>query len=169
MKITLISKASAILTQYVQLDIVIVDDNSSYFDEAMIKAAKTHGLGRIKRLYQVDRSVLNELVRNPPDVVILDVKGTTSEDVAKDGLDLAAHLFKATSSYIVVTSAHKHHLTNRTVTVDYVLEQRLLTVVDFLQELRKIRDDCLSRKKRFYQKLGLRAALMLGKLAVTHS
>lgn len=167
MKIPFLSKAASILAQYAQLEIVIVDDNSSYFDDAMVKAAKTHGLGRIKRLYQVDRVVLNQLVQNPPDVVILDVKGTTSADVAKDGLELAAHLFKTTSSYIVVTSAHKHHLSNRTAAVDYVMEQRLLTVVDFLHELRQIRDDCMSRKKRFYQNIGLRAAMLLGRMAAT--
>lgn len=169
MKIKFLSKWLVAFERFFALRIVIVDDTAAYFNEQMVNAASLRGLGRIERLFQVDSAVLESFLAKPPDIIILDVKGTTLPDVAKDGLALAAYLSKSISSYIVVTSAHKYHLTNRVVGVDYILEQRLLTVVDFLKQLEKIRLDCLTRKKRFYQNIGLRLAISMGKLAVSPS
>lgn len=168
MKIHFISKITQKLEKIFALNILIVDDNAVYFNDQMISAAHLQGLGNIKRLFQVDSDILSEILKKPPDIIILDVKGITSPDIAKDGLALANSLSSSISSYIVVTSAHKYHLTNRVIGVDYFLEQRLLTTVDFIEHLKKIRSDCLDRKKKFYQNVGLRLVIAIGKTAISH-
>ena len=168
MKIKLISNIAQNLEKLFALDILIVDDNAVYFNEQMISTAHRQGLGNIKRLFQIDSGILDGILKEPPDIIILDVKGITSPDIAKDGLALANSLSGSISSYIVVTSAHKYHLTNRVIGVDYFLEQRLLTTVDFIEHLRKIRFDCLNRKKKFYQNICLRLAITIGKAAIAH-
>ncbi len=141
------------------ISILIVDDERAYFNPQMIKAARDAGFPKIRRLYKVDATILRELQTRPPDIIVLDIRGVTTDDVAKDGLALADHLRKNTNSYIAVTSAHQYHLTNRITDVDYVIEDRLLTIVDFIEHLNTMSRDCLSRRKRFYQRIGLRMGL----------
>ena len=167
MKIRLVERLGRVLMKLDAVDIVIVDDEAAYFNEKMLLAARNAGYGRIRRIYSVDSDLLASFYKHPPDIFILDVKGITTKDVAKDGLALAANLRKTTSSYIAVTSAHRYHLTNRLTYVDYVIEDRLLTVVDFVDQLRLIVEDCVTTRKRFYQKLALRTGLYLTKASLT--
>lgn len=141
--------------------ICIIDDEEIYFNDDLLTLARKNGFKNIERHQLVDKELLKSLQVAPRDIVILDVQGVTTPDVAKDGLHLASSLTKTTNSYVVITSAHKFHLTNRATEVDYVIEDRLLTAVDFLSELTNIVEDYLEKKSSFYKKIAFKAGFAL--------
>ena len=146
------------------LDICIADDVKAYFNEQMLELAKAAGYRGIRRLYHIDKTVLNELLDNPPDIIILDIKDVVDPEIAKDGFDIARLLRKNTNVFIVITSAHKYKMRNIQLYCDYILEDRLLTPVDFIDELETIISTLLNRKMRFYKKTIFRLGFKLAKL-----
>lgn len=135
------------------VNICIVDDEDAYFNTNMLQIAKNTGFNSIDRYNKIDNKLLNKLQSDPYDIVILDVQGITVPSVAKDGMQVASLLSRTTSSYIVVTSAHQFHLVNDMTKVDYVMENKLLTSADFVDELIEIVDDFLKRKASFYKSI----------------
>ena len=163
MKIKIKSTLGRILMKLGGLKICIIDDENIYFNEGLLNLARENGFKNIERHYQVDSNLFKDLQKSPRDIVILDIQGVTTPDVAKDGLYLASSLVKNTNSYIVITSAHQFHLTNRITEVDYVIEDRLLTAVDFLEVLTEIVEDYLSKKTSFYSKIIFKVGFGLAK------
>jgi len=153
MKIKIKNTLGRLLMKFGGLKICIIDDEKIYFNDNLLSMAKENGFNNIERHYQVDANLFNDLQKSPRDIVILDIQGVTTPDVAKDGLHLASSLIKNTNSYVVITSAHQFHLTNRITEVDYVIEDRLLTAVDFLEVLTDIVEDYLSKNTMFYKKV----------------
>jgi hypothetical protein len=94
----------------------------------------------------------------------MDIKGTVAKDLGKDGFDVVSHILKNTSTFVAITSAHKHQLKNRTASVDYVIEDRLLTPIDFTEEVNIMINKYLKTKVRIYKKIGYR----IGKLIARH-
>jgi len=146
--------------------ICIIDDEEIYFNDDLLNLAKESGFKKIERHQLVDSVLLKNLLEDPRDIIILDVKGVTTPNVAKDGLHLASSLANKTNSYIVITSAHKFHLTNRATDVDYVIEDRLLTAVDFLSELTNIVEGYLARKSSFYKRIAFKTGFALAKQGI---
>jgi len=146
--------------------ICIIDDEEIYFNDDLLRLAKENGFKNIERHHLVDKKLLQDLQEKPRDIIVLDVQGTTSPDVAKDGLHLASSLVKTTNTYVAITSAHKFHLTNRITEVDYVIEDRLLTAVDFLNELTNIVEDYLEKKSSFYKKVVFKAGFALARQGI---
>ena len=153
MKHKMINGLGRLLMKINALSICIVDDEEIYFNAAMIKTAKNAGFTRIERYQKIDRDLLNRLQEQSYDIVILDIKGITDPAVAKDGMQVASLLNRTTNSYVVITSAHQFHLVNEMTNVDYVIENKLLTSADFIDELIEIVDDFISRKSTFYKNL----------------
>ncbi|MDT8878747.1 hypothetical protein RSO68_04635 [Halomonas saccharevitans] len=145
------------------VNICIVDDEDIYFNPRMLGIAKNAGFGKIERYSKIDTPLLNKLQNKPYDIVILDVQGITEPDVAKDGMQIASLLSRTTSSYIVVTSAHQFHLVNDMTKVDYIMENKIQTTVDFVDELIEIVDDFLDKKSSFYKKSLFKAGFFLVK------
>ena len=139
-----------------KLRICIIDDEAAYFNPQMLKLAAEVGFTHIERHSIIDKELLRNLLKSPPDITILDIRGVAASDVAKNGFDIAKILYEETDSYIVITSAHKFHLYEYHKSYDYVIHDRLLTSVDFIQELKTITERYLNDKIRFYQKLGFR-------------
>lgn len=135
------------------VNICIVDDEDVYFNPNMLEIAKNVGFKKIDRHSKINNSLLGRLQKKPYDIVILDVQGITEPDVAKDGMQVASLLNRTTSSYIVITSAHQFHLVNEMTQVDYVIENKLLTAADFIDELIEIVDDFLTKKSSFYKNI----------------
>lgn len=135
------------------LKIVIVDDVEAYFNKDMLDLVKRSGLSKIERLYFIDKPALKKLLDTPPDIIILDIKGIVSNEIAKDGFDIARTMMKETDCYVVVTSAHRFRLKNQNSEYDYIINERLLTAVDFLDELRFIINDLLEKKINWYKKI----------------
>lgn len=156
MKSKLILNTGKLLMRMGKLRICIFDDEASYFTPQMLRLAEHAGFMGIERYYKIDRKVLGDLLKHPPDIVILDIKGITTPDVAKDGFHIAKLLYEQTKAYVVITSAHKFHLHEYHRSYDYVLEERLLTAVDFIDELRNIIEEYLKGKIRFYRKVTFR-------------
>lgn len=148
------------------LRITIADDEATYFNEHMLRIAESTGYRGIKRLEVIDKHQLNEIMKNPPDIIILDVKGVCTADVAKDGIELANMLARETSAMVVVTSAHKFHLKGAIANVDHIIERRNLTAVDFTNELSQIVGKYLDTKARFYRHLLFRAGFALARGAL---
>lgn len=141
--------------------IAIVDDEEVYFTPNMLALASAAGFGEIERHFRVDAALLARWIEDPPDIVILDIKGIAEKDVAKDGVGIAEQLQRQTPAYIVVTSAHQYHLKNVHRSFDYVIEARLLTGVDFIQELDSIVADFVKRRRRFVRGAVFRAGRYL--------
>lgn len=154
------------LMQLRKLRILIADDEATYFNPQMLALANAAGYHGIERISTIDNECLKSIVSNPPDIIILDVKGVCTPDVAKDGIELANLLSRETSIMVVITSAHKFHLRGSVVSVDHVIEERKLTAVDFVDELSTIVDKLLCEKVRFYKHLTFRAGFALARGAL---
>ena len=141
------------LLKLTPLKVCIIDDTKAYFNEQMLLTASASGEYCFEREFKCNSIILNDLLKYPRDIVIIDIKGTTTEDIGKDGFDVAKVLLQKTSSFIVTTSAHKFHLKNRDQYGDYVITDRLLTAIDFIEELETISSIYLKRKIKFYQKI----------------
>ncbi|OQK34548.1 hypothetical protein CRN46_13345 [Vibrio vulnificus] len=135
------------------VNICIVDDEDIYFNADMINIANDAGFEKIDRYSKIDNTLLSRLQKKPYDIVILDIQGITEPDIAKDGMQVASLLSRTTCSYIVVTSAHQFHLVNDMTKVDYVMENKIQTTADFVDELIEIVDDFLNKKSSFYKKV----------------
>jgi hypothetical protein len=99
----------------------------------------------------------------------MDIKGTVTKDIGKDGFDVTKHVFENTNTFVVITSAHKHHLKNQNNYGDYIIESRLLTPLDFCDEMNEIIDIYLKRKITFYKKLTYKIGKsMIKKKLLTH-
>lgn len=156
------------LMRMTPLDICIVDDIPSYFNEDMLKIANAAGYAKFQRLFVVDSTMMAKLLKRPPDIIILDIKGVTDPELAKDGFGIAELLARNTNTFIVLTSAHKFRLKNQSFQSDYVIGQRLLTPVDFVAELDEIVSAALSRKIRFYRAIVFRIGFWIGKYALSN-
>jgi hypothetical protein len=148
-----LSKIGKLLMKFDGYRICIVDDEESYFNSKMLTAAKKAGFENIDRYTIVNSRLHNKMLSDYYDLIILDIRGSTDEKVARDGLSLAASLSKRISSYIAITSAHQYHLLNETITVDYVIENRSLTNVDFIEVLHIMVADSLDKKVKWYKKI----------------
>lgn len=162
----LLVKAGKWLMKFGSLRIVIADDEDTYFNPQMLALAEASGYEGIERISLIDAEYLKELLSTPPDIIILDVKGVCTPDVAKDGIELANMLSRETSIMIVVTSAHKFHLRGSVASVDHIIEERKLTAVDFVDELSVIVNKLLSEKARFYKHLSFRVGFALARGAM---
>lgn len=149
-----------------KLRILIADDEAAYFTPKMLDAARNAGYHGIKRISQVDQTELTKLLKDPPHIVILDVKGVCPPEIAKDGIELAKMLVRETPSMVVVTSAHHFHLRATLTKIDHIIESRKLTAVDFVEELAVIVDKYMDRKSRFYQNLAMKAGMALARGAM---
>ncbi|MCD6175255.1 MAG: hypothetical protein J7K65_05740 [Planctomycetes bacterium] len=166
MKEPLQQKLGRFLIRRSRLRICIVDDEEACFPPLMLEVAESAGYTDIERLGIVDNKTLKRFLADPPDIFILDIKGVVTPDVAKSGFDLAKLLHEETAAFIVITSAHKFHLKDYHKSYDYVLNEKMMTAVEFIGEIAIIVDKYLSTKVRCYQKLVLKAGFKLGKRAV---
>ncbi|PQJ78514.1 hypothetical protein [Polaribacter porphyrae] len=135
------------------IKVIIIDDVGTYFNEQMLSVASANGNITFERYRKCDSTLLKSLVSNPRDILIMDIKGTVTKDVGKDGFDVTKYVFENTNTFVVITSAHKHHLKNQKNYGDYVIVDRLLTPIDFCEEMNEIIDIYLKRKISFYKKL----------------
>lgn len=146
-----------------RLHICIIDDFETYFNPLMLEMAAVAGFPKIERYYLVDEILFKRLQKSPPDILILDIKDITKPEIAKDGFAIASLMFKNTNAYIAITSAHQFYLSEYHKEFDYIIQQRNLTGVDFIEELFKISDDFLNRKIKIYKKVFFRVGLYLVK------
>lgn len=153
MKNKIISNIAKNLMKFQPLKITIIDDGHDYFSQDMLRIAKASGIRNITRLYKINSKILEDLLKDPQDIIILDIKGIVEDNSAKDGFDIAKILSEQTSSYVVITSAHQYKLRNRITICDYIIDDRLLTPVDFVSEMNFIINDMFERKKKFYSKI----------------
>lgn len=149
-----------------KLKIVIADDEAAYFTKKMLSTAKNAGYHGVERLQQIDAAMLQQLLRHPPHIVILDVRNVCTPDVAKDGIELARMLLRETPSMVVITSAHHFHLRSTLTNIDHIIESRKLTAVDFVNELSVIVDKYMSTKSRFYQHWFMKVGMALARGAL---
>ncbi|HVK54025.1 MAG TPA: hypothetical protein VM532_03255 [Burkholderiales bacterium] len=149
------------LMQHGRLRIVIADDEAAYFNENMLKAAKSAGYHGIERIHYVTQAIFSSWLTTPPNIVILDVRNVCDSGVAKDGIELARTLLRETSAMVAVTSAHKWHFRKSLPQIDYFIEDRQLTSTDFVNELSAIVDYYLSKKARFYRHVLMRIGVSL--------
>ena len=152
-----------------KLRICIVDDEKAYFTPQMLRLAANAGLSNIERHFKIDQELLGNLLKCPPDIIILDIKGVTIPDVAKDGFHVAKILYEQTNAFVVITSAHKFHLHEYHRSYDYVMQERLLTAIDFIDELWKIVEDYLTRKTKFFRKLVFKIGYKIAKKSMTQN
>ncbi|MEX2410761.1 MAG: hypothetical protein WD607_05195 [Candidatus Paceibacterota bacterium] len=138
------------------IKVIIIDDVSSYFNEQMLSIASANSAVTFERYEVCDAILLKNLISNPRDILIIDIKGTVSQDIGNDGFDVAKHVYENTSTFVAVTSAHKYHLKNRTSYGDYVLEDRLMTPIDFCHELNNMIEIYLKIKLKVYKKISYR-------------
>lgn len=144
-----------------KLEIVIIDDEKTYFNPQMLEMAAAAGFPYIERYYLVDEKLFKQLQESPPNILILDIKKITKPNIAKDGFAIASLMFKNTNAYVAITSAHKYYLHEFHKDYDYIIQERLLTGVDFIEELDKIIKDYLNRKIKFYKKILFRIGFLL--------
>lgn len=144
-----------------KLRILIADDEASYFTPKMLEAARHAGYHGIKRVPQIDQETLSSILKEPPNIIVLDVKGVCPPEIAKDGIELARMLVRETPSMIVITSAHHFHLRVTLTNVDHIIESRKLTAVDFVNEISVIVSKYMSRKARFYQHIAMKTGIAL--------
>ncbi len=156
------------LMKLTPIKVIIIDDVATYFNEQMLSIASANGNLTFERHKKCDATLLKSLVANPRDILIVDIKGTTTPDIGKDGFDIARHVFENTNTFVAITSAHKYHLKNQKEYGDYIIEDRLLTPIDFTNEINHIIDILLKRKIRIYKKLTYRIGKSLIKKALTH-
>jgi len=143
--------------------ICIVDDEKAYFTKPMVQAAKKAGFSVIDRYYSVDKKLLTKFQNNHYDLIILDVRGSTEEDIAKDGIELAVMLKRTTPCCIAITSAHQFYLRNKMKDIDYVIENRTLTVTDFIDTINDVVTYSLDKHYTFYKKIIFRVGFTLAK------
>ncbi len=167
MKIKFLNKFGKFLMIKNALSICIVDDEDAYFNPEMLNYAKAAGFPEISRYSIIDLDLFDKMINNPYDIVILDIKGIAHPDLAPDGFTVARLLFEKTNSYIVITSAHKFHLHQYHQKFDYMIPQRLLTIVDFIDELNKIVTDYARLKLKFYKKIGFKIGFKLVKASIS--
>ncbi len=129
----------------------------------MLEMAKAAGFPSIKRYYLVDEKLFKRLHKSPPDVLILDIKNITIPKIGKDGFAFASSMYKKTNAYIAITSAHKYFLREFHKDFDYIIQERLLTGMDFIEELNKIAEDLIKRKIAFYKKILFKIGFFLVK------
>jgi chemotaxis response regulator CheB len=152
-----------------KLKIYIIDDQETYFSKNILEIVKKAGFSSIERYYIVNKELLEKLLSDPPDIIILDIKGITEKDVAKNGFGIAKVMFEKTNSYVVVTSAHKFYLHETHKQYDYVIQERLLTAVDLIDELTNIVENYLKYKINFYKKITFRIGFKIVKKALMSS
>jgi len=145
------------------VSVVIIDDVKSYFNPTMLSIAGANGNINFERYQRCDATLLKNLVERPRDILIVDIKGTVTDDVGKDGFDIAKHIYNNTNTFVATTSAHKFHLKNREAYGDHVIAERLMTPVDFTEEINLIIGLYLKKKAKFYQKLVFKAGKYLFK------
>ena len=138
------------------LSIIIADDEDVYFNKKMLHAAEAAGYYGIKRISFIDHEKFSEILANPPDIIITDVRGVCSPDVAKDGIELARVLVRETHSMVVITSAHRFHLNSSQLAVHHIIDNRHLTSTDFVNELSIIISKLLDEKVSFYKMIGFK-------------
>lgn len=153
MKNSLFSNLGKLLMKINPLKIIIIDDVKSYFNENMLSIASANGNISFERYYKCDGILLKNLVENPRDILIMDIKGTVTSDIGKDGFDVASHIYKNTNTFVATTSAHKFHLKNRENFGDYIISERLMTPVDFCEEINIMIDKYLNQKIKINQKI----------------
>lgn len=139
------------------ISVVIIDDVKSYFNPTMLSIAGANGNISFERYYKCDGTLLKNLVERPRDILIVDIKGTVSDDIGRDGFDIANHIYNNTNTFVAITSAHKFHLKNRESYGDHVISERLMTPVDFTEEINSIINNYLKKKTKFYQKIIFKA------------
>ena len=157
----------AIARQFIKrghLKILIVDDKNDFFNETILSVSRAIGYN-IERCYYIDEPRLEQIIKSPPDLIILDIKDICDPKVAKDGFQIASLLTGNTNSYVALTSSHMFHLESIHKAYDYIIGQRLLTALDFNSELEIMIDEYLSTKVRFYNKVLLRVGLKIMKMA----
>ena len=147
------------------MKIVIIDDVDEYMNESMLEIAESTGGMKFERYNICDKQLLNELVLNPRDILIMDIKDSVEPDVGKDGFDVASHIYDNTPTFVAVTSAHFHKLRNQNNYGDYTIVERLTTPVDFTKEMKLIIDICLEKKIKSHKKIGFK----LGKSIIRYS
>lgn len=153
MKNGILSNTGKFFMKLSPLRIIIIDDVKSYFNENMLSIASANGNISFERYYKCDGILLKNLVENPRDILIMDIKGTVTSDIGKDGFDVANHIYKNTNTFVTTTSAHKFHLKNRENFGDYIISERLMTPIDFCEEINIIIDKYLKQKTKINQKL----------------
>jgi hypothetical protein len=153
MKNGISSSIGKVLMKINPIKIIIIDDVKSYFNPNMLAIASANGNITFERYYKCDSILLKNLVENPRDILIMDIKGTVTDDIGKDGFDVAGHVYKNTNTFVVTTSAHKFHLKNRENYGDYVISERLMTPVDFCDEVNIMIEKYLKQKSKFYNKV----------------
>jgi hypothetical protein len=146
-------KTGLILMKLAPLNICIIDDVRTYFNEQILSVASSKGNINFERYFKCDATLLKNIVSNPRDILIIDIKGTPTLDIGKDGFDIAKHISQNTSTFVGITSAHKYQLKNRDNYGDYILTERLLTPIDFTYELNSIIESYFKTKVKLYQKL----------------
>jgi two-component SAPR family response regulator len=149
-----------------KLRILIIDDEKHYFSDIHLETAKNFGFHNIERHFYVDRKFLEKMTNDPPDIIILDIKGITDPLIAKDGCDIAKILYKIEKSYIVITSTHSFLLKSISKCYDYKIDERILTAIDFVDELFRITEDFLQKKTSFYEKIFLKIGIIILKKSV---
>lgn len=168
MRNNLLVRIGKFLMKHGNLKICIIDDQKTYFSGNMLQIAKSAGFYNIERFYMVDEELMKDLLKKPPDIVIIDIRGIAKKNVAKDGFGIAKALYDNTSSYIVITSAHKFFLHETHKSYDYLMKERLLTAVDFVDELAVIIDRYLKLKVKIYKKILFRIGFRMAKKAIVH-
>ena len=157
-------KIGLFFTKISPIKIIVIDDVKTYFNETMLSLAKAKGNIQFERYYKCDATLLENLVANPRDIMIVDIKGTITPGLGKDGFDIAKHVYSNTNTFVVITSAHKFHLKNRENYGDYIMSERLLTPIDFNDEINIIIEQYLSKKTKIYQ----RTLYKIGKKLISH-
>lgn len=149
-----------------KLKIYIIDDQETYFSKTILEIVEKAGFTSIERYYIVTKELLEKFLSDPPDIIILDIKGIAEKDVAKDGFGIAKMMFEKTNSYVVITSAHKFYLHETHKQYDYLIQERLLTAVDLIDELTNIVENYLKYKVDFYKKIIFRIGFKIAKSAL---
>jgi hypothetical protein len=169
MKIKFVTRIGKLMMRLGSIRIIIIDDKKTYFNKQMLDLARASGFYGIKRLYKIDNDILKNLQKNPPDILILDIKGIAEQNVAKDGFGIASLFYKNSYSYVVITSAHSFQLGEIHKEFDYIIQERNLTAVDFIEELEKIVTDYLERSVKFYQKFIFKIGFQIVRKTLTSS
>lgn len=166
MKNGFINRFGKNLMKLAPVNVIIIDDVSTYFNEQMLSVASANGNISFERHSKCDSILLKSLVTNPRDILIMDIKGTVHKDIGKDGFDVVDHKIKNTTTFVAITSAHKYQLKNRLNEVDYVIEDRLLTPIDFSDEMNIMIDKYLKIKTKIFGKLSYKVGKKIFKYGI---
>src|SRR5690554_8181513 len=104
MKNGIASKIGKTLMKLNPISVIIIDDVKSYFNPTMLSIASAGGNISFERYYKCDETLLKNLVQRPRDIMIIDIKGTVTDDIGKDGFDIANHIYKNTNTFVAITS-----------------------------------------------------------------